>query len=162
MTDRKFVFLAGASVKVTMQARTEEAARAAYAEIRGETFAVEHTTGDGHGIDSLELEGFEPELEEDTDTDNGQITLLAEASVLVCIRARTEEAARTAYETIHGQRFGIDSTTRDGHCLDDLDLEQAHPELYEVDDEEPVTDCPAQGCPGYLVADRCTSADHPA
>ncbi|KNE78789.1 hypothetical protein AB0B04_18920 [Streptomyces xinghaiensis] len=59
--DRSFTFLAGASVLVTIQGATEQAARTTYKEIT-EEFAIGFTTQDGHHLDALTLEDTKPEL----------------------------------------------------------------------------------------------------
>ncbi|MGI5133830.1 hypothetical protein [Streptomyces sp. CA-106110] len=86
-------------------------------------------------------------------------TFLATACVLVTIEASDEQAARAAYEKINDETFSINVTTRTGHQLDDVSLEDTTPELYRVDGEEPVEQCPRPGCGGHLINGRCTDGD---
>ncbi|MGW9032727.1 hypothetical protein ACWGQ5_54155 [Streptomyces sp. NPDC055722] len=99
----------------------------------------------------------EPEPEPESDARS--FTFLATACVLVTIEARDEQAGRAAYEGINDETFSINVTTRAGHQLDDVSLEDTSPELYRVDGEEPVEQCPRPDCQGHLIDGRCTDAD---
>ncbi|MEU1601190.1 hypothetical protein ABZ468_53085 [Streptomyces sp. NPDC005708] len=88
-----------------------------------------------------------------------EFTFTVPANVLVTIQARDEQEARAAYARINGETFSIDCTTGGGHHLDGLTLFTKGPELYEVDGEEPVEQCPRPDCGGHLINHRCTNGD---
>jgi ribosomal protein S27AE len=102
----------------------------------------------------------------DTSPDGDRaFTFLANAYVLVTVKAPTVQAARTAYEEINTEEFAVDFTTGAGHHLDELSVEDTAPELYRVDGEElgeTGETCPRPDCGGYLINDRCTDAECPS
>ena len=84
------------------------------------------------------------------------------ATVIVEVQAVDEDAARAAFAVACGEEIRLDATTRAGHRVADLHLLDDSPELFQVQGEDPLTECGETGCDGFLVAGQCTGTSRDA